>query len=1189
MKNLNITNRILKALLLKYSIDGEEILYEGEENVICEKSNITEETKVTFFITGHRIGYVTEKAAYYFTSTNYLRDFSFDKDNKKFTIYLTDADKANNIEKDYILYIINSNNDEQILKKLSTIYVYRYNNPMECTYPIIDNVIHLLYEYKFEEALEELKKISNLDYLTGVPKLLQIKICKMMGNPQKATLILAQNFEDFSAYSLSTVISEIMRYDWSKEVLNYLPSISSVDDIDRCLLNFIYADIKGNKEDVLNESNNLMKALVKDSDLHAAMVVALKSLMMNAEFHNKSKSFDEIYNLAVKLMKLKLMKLEVDKEKEKEECEYVISLLDGMKNDPIKIIKEDSPQTFKLLYENNFSQLLNLQFEKEEVQKLACYDMDSIESYELTDSYVDVCEYEIFKLFAELRSNECRPQDLLVKFKELDKLLDEQNRRIFANSDELLEILYYIIACEIYILNERKRDCLKIIVKFRKKIKKCSGLDIHEIKIYREEIADFYEALALGSFYQIKKCDEKIPKENLLWLHTLYENNCNLRKFVESEDEALNLLNNVIVRFKSISKNEGIINEENRDKIMDSVHKIEDKLEEDELRITVVGETSAGKTTFLNTLFNTDLFFSTQEEATGVATEIRKGDKIEIEVLDKENNIRSAYNTKKGSWFNKIVDNKDDNLSIKKSFFNKLIVKSEDTSPKEELEGISAAQFIAKNTKVGEEALEWVYKVKVKLPIKELPDNVVIVDTPGFNANDIRTQIAKREISNAHVCLFLIDARNALKKNEMEILNLVEDESGKVFFILNKMDSVTYDEDLDDDMNADEGIMKVGKELTNRVKSEIKKHLQIENVEVYPVSSIYKESYEEKIKDYYYNVQKLKDNIFDESNDRKLDLLINMAAKEAIKVSEIIIKIGQESIEKLEEEEESLTEKLPSDPQLFKNLIENRVLDKFHKLKGNYIDKIEEIIDTKIEIAKDKYYNWLQEVDSKNELKHNAQTKAEIILSEAMDDVEKIKTEELSIISDEILNEIIVVFEELYSDLSFKGSFKSEDLMKYTSSLNLKENQINSIRNIKGEISANVKGGIIGASIGLVFGPLGAVIGGFIGTKFGGGDISEMKEQILDAYNKAIIETNNAIIDSCNQDLKSDDNSSFFGKFIDVIDEQIIKYEGMIKNKILVTNNYLNEQNNLIFIFKEKAYRINDDIEALKNWRKFRG
>lgn len=1187
MKNIDAKNRILKALLSKFSVDEEKLIYESEENIICEQSNICEETKVTFFITNYRIGYVTEKASYYLTSNEFLRDSIHDKENRTIILKLTDSDRANNIEMDYVIQIINSNNFKEIINKLYFIYIYRYEKPMECTHQLIDNVIYLLYEYKFEEALKVLKKVSDLDCITGVSKLLEIKIYKLMGNPQKSTLTLAQSFNKFTTFSPVIFMSEIMEHDWSKEVLNYLPNVSSVDnEIDKCVLNCIHAVIDDNKEAALSERYNFIKCLVKQGNVENAIYISLKSLFYGAELYDKSKSFDEIYNLAVKLLKLKLSKLKDNSEKE--DCQSLINSFNKLRNGPIKFIKENfDSKPFKLIYANNFHELLNMEFDKKEIEKLDSYNILSIENYEFADPYSDFCQHQIFTLFAELRSSECRPQELFTKLKKLDELLDEQNRRCFDNRDQLLVILYYMISCEIHILNERKRECLKIIIEFRKRLKKCKDLPLHEVQVYEDEIASFYEAWALGSLCQMKKVADSIPKDKLIWLHELCEKNNSLAKAVNTEDDALDLLNHVVLRFKSIAKSRDIITEEDREEILDSIHIIESRLEDDELRIAVVGETSAGKSTFLNTLFNTDLFFATQEEATGVSTEIRKGNAIEVEVLDKDNNVRSAFNTKRGSWFNRIVDYDGKNQSSKKGLFNNLTGKSNE----KEFEGLTAAQFVSKHTKVGEEALEWVYKVRVKLPIEELPDNVVIVDTPGFNANEQRTQIAKREISNAHVCLFLIDARNALKKKEMEILDLIEGEAGKVYFILNKMDSVTYDEDLDDldDMNEDELIDKVAKELMDRVKTEIKKYLKVDKVKVYQVSSIYKESAKDKIKEYFYNVQKVKEDIFNESNNKKLDLLINMAAKEAIKVSNIIVKVGQESIGKLEEEEKALTESLPSDPELFKSLIEKRIFSRFYRLKDNYVEKLSGVIAEKFEAAKDEYYNWIESVDSKIELNNNAQRQAETILGKVIEEIDEIKTEELSAISKEILNEIIVVFKELYSNLSFNKSLKSEDLTKYI--YNLNANQISSISNIKGKISnSTVAGGIVGASIGMIFGPIGALVGGFIGTKImGGGDTTEMKKQIWEAYYKALMETNDSIIDSFNEDLKFSASNSFVSKFIDIIDEQITKYEGVIKNKILVTYNYLNERHNVLFIFKEKIYRINDDIAALKNWRKSRG
>ena len=51
------------------------------------------------------------------------------------------------------------------------------------------------------------------------------------------------------------------------------------------------------------------------------------------------------------------------------------------------------------------------------------------------------------------------------------------------------------------------------------------------------------------------------------------------------------------------------------------------------VKIALGGETSSGKTTLLNSMFQTNIFSVTQEEATGVPVEVQSGDQVCVEVF----------------------------------------------------------------------------------------------------------------------------------------------------------------------------------------------------------------------------------------------------------------------------------------------------------------------------------------------------------------------------------------------------------------------------------------------------------------------------------------------------------------------------------------------------------------------------
>ena len=84
-----------------------------------------------------------------------------------------------------------------------------------------------------------------------------------------------------------------------------------------------------------------------------------------------------------------------------------------------------------------------------------------------------------------------------------------------------------------------------------------------------------------------------------------------------------------------------------------------------------------------------------------------------------------------------------------------------------------------------------------------------------------------------------------------------------------------------------------------------------------------------------------------------------------------------------------------------------------------------------------------------------------------------------------------------------------------------------------------------------MFGPIGALVGGFIGSALFGTTIDDVKEKVWDAFYNAVSETHDSIIDACDNDLDVNNHNSFMNRFFEIIDSQILKYEGTIKNKII--------------------------------------
>ena len=281
-------------------------------------------------------------------------------------------------------------------------------------------------------------------------------------------------------------------------------------------------------------------------------------------------------------------------------------------------------------------------------------------------------------------------------------------------------------------------------------------------------------------------------------------------------------------------------------------------LEETELRVAIGGETNSGKTTLLNSLFNTNMFYITPTEATVVPTEIRYGDKFAILVLDEKGNVKEelAVNS---LWL-------DESGNKLKDEYVQLV-----------------QDFVRTYTRIDEQALSWVSKIKVNLPVPGLPASLVLIDTPGFNAHEERTQIVKDVISNCHACIFVMDARNAIK---MEKFIATREELSKMFLVLNKMDLVQGDDELDRDGTdaTDETLKRIRREFTRK--------FNVEDILLYPVSSLSKAKVSSDAYCYVDNLVELRVRICTEILRHKLRLIAESAPREALAVSRLTLEMS---------------------------------------------------------------------------------------------------------------------------------------------------------------------------------------------------------------------------------------------------------------------------------------------------------
>ena len=164
----------------------------------------------------------------------------------------------------------------------------------------------------------------------------------------------------------------------------------------------------------------------------------------------------------------------------------------------------------------------------------------------------------------------------------------------------------------------------------------------------------------------------------------------------------------------------------NLDSMRQSVANLQRKMKNQVLHLAVVGEFSSGKSTFINALIGRRILKEAVMPTTACATYISQGTgvlRISVEFADKK------FHVKEGK-FTPLLSYLQQHYGLQPIGTQELI----DT--------LTSDQTVARDVKV----------MHLTIPHISLPDNVVIIDTPGFNPGDVSVQnhfeVTKRVVTN---------------------------------------------------------------------------------------------------------------------------------------------------------------------------------------------------------------------------------------------------------------------------------------------------------------------------------------------------------------------------------------------------------------------------------------------------------
>jgi len=1081
-----------------------------------------------FFATSIRVGFLfTNRDGVEIVAPLYNLRQAYESDGMQF-VQLVSEDAPDDPEQDNVLRF-KLDKQYQGAELLEWLVRIRFNLPMPYISEQLPEIMNLIRTDRDgqEAALGKLTELEQLDPLYAGYDILIARTLESLGHNYAAVNKMASLWERVIQVEPGLFMTEFMRYDWHSAALRLIPDMSDYNESikrEHILLVSVFEALAGGQ---FNQS--ALKSIEFCEALFEGRASQQNSILLSVfgifERLHRPEYYDKLTVLFKKTVDM--LQTSLDNEILRTLAEVLEKYLTEPSSFDLTTYSKhesylgDLPLSRRImltLIEEEFSTVAKMPYSTPDAKKHDKWELSDAEDHVHWEigSGEHRLVYRVGQLFAQWRNGDLQQTACRAN---LHYLEEEYDIKLLASDNESYYWIYYFLKAEMLILDERTDDVIRLFEEARRKLGKRFASQLYPYHYFADSLVRFYEAWAYGSLLGMDEALQQVPDgKPFLWLRQLYNevvDNQSQQVISTSLEDQHSHLNMLIDKMQALLTDSVTVDK--RQELLQQISTIRQRLEEKELRLALGGETSSGKTTFLNNLFNTNLFYVTPEEATGTPTEIRRGDRLRIEV----------YNT---------ADELVESLELDSM--------ADDSARVDDIGRVRA--FIEKYTKINSSKETAV--VRVYLPVEDLHEDLVIIDTPGFNAHEERSGIAEAVIQDSHACIFLIDARNALKAGEMKVIEATQKGVAKSFFVLNKMDLVASDDDLDVDNDAAE-------DLKHRVSQALCQQFGVEDLVVYAVSSIPTSDLPAHLQTgaapYREQLFILRDNLLRETLTQRVYFLADAAVKEAIRIVETNREMIDQVTESHHETARKLQDTLPSDLELFSDEIFIRLRNTFEVEKRNYYKHIGEMLNTEFSNACDAYIGFLNGVQSKSDLKNRAQHKAKQITETMRLSVKDSVQSEQKRLLEKVIDELSQIIVEIYRDLPFEAQIDKSQIKSKL--LSVKEKQLigDDSQGLDSGTMGMFGGAAAGAVVGaLILGPLGAAIGGWFGSKLFGKSIDTMKEELLEHYRSGLSDYYDKLVEDLQRQMDFSENSSFAQTMDDLITNELERLQFLVQQEI---------------------------------------
>lgn len=1099
----------------------------------------------------------------------------------------------------------------------------RYDQPPEAIMARLPQLFQATMNEKYDFVLSELDRLRSSDLLSGIIELWRAKTLRLQGAKVEAVSFLARVLWKSLLADPSIILSEYIWYPWHDGTLRLLPAATGFSEdgweIQRLTLLAIEAKAQGNIEKFIQYSCDALKLDMKRSEHFNPRWI---DFLANSVGYLYPVTKPYLQEVAAQMLKhyFRSPVKEADASIEL----FLEDLFDDLIADvnflqrKLGVTNRFSRIKLKsdiLLQKERFSELLRQSYSKSNMSPPDRWDVDEFRSLNLKEcdtAYLRMIGH-VYQTIAHVRHDGIHSDAAVEGLREM--MDADYLAKLERYEEDTLGFLVMLLIVEKHLIEGHADQALLMLQNGKRKYGYAFGLLRDPFLKYGAVICSAYEAWALGDIHEISASLRELPQgAPYEWIHKLLMASIDTLKAaavaygdqaeviagmqeasvlasVLSDSDLLDqdirkklseytqLLTEQLSVVRSMQSNnddsargveiqqpksklwsmfDKMISRFFRSKTADQPQPQLNRLQQSAkfIRIAIAGESSSGKTTLLNAVFNTNIFFVTQEEATGVPTEIRYAEQMSIEVWDRDMQLRQSLQSDP-AW----------------------LEEDGSTLMADQLRLVS--DFIMQHTKVGSPALEWVERVVVYMPLAKLPKHVVLIDTPGFNADPLRTAITEKEMKACHMCMYIMDARNALKRGEKRQLEFIKEEAGKTFILLNKIDQVLGDDDLDCD-GAD-----AIEETLVRVRQDLASYFNLPEVIVYPICSVPKTSIPAEMHRYADHLQDVTSLVFHEAENQKLDLIIDASAKKVIDLHRNVKEALHQHSEAYEQELRYLEIGVPKDFSLFEEQVELLILNSVNKYRTKFMNTMMEQLDAVLNNTVDSMVRWLQEIDSASVLRKEIESQTTELINQALAQIDRTRKFELDWMAKRVSGDGRVFILEIYENLPFtttldvSSSLNSLFDLKLTTSSDLQA-ELASINYGDGLNGGSVAGAIVGT---LLLGPIGALVGGFIGQLLGGKSLTDVKKEVYDKFSDALINTWDQIAEIVDNDLSEERTASFINHLHRAMNKQIQQCKQVVTDEIHKRESALRVQYVQHIQLQHKSRQIQDIMDRTRQWR----